>query len=158
MLVWPAAGAVFATFNVFQTSGLDYRLIALGALAPLIVDLPAGEQSVGHALITPTVGLALVMAVTIGRGRKLRRRRWIAFPIGWYAGLVLLGAWRTKEVFWWPLFGTEGSGVSLLASWPVVVVAELIGLVALRWIWLRFGLRDPSRRRVFVRSGRLSPV
>jgi hypothetical protein len=155
MLLWPAAAGVFAVYNVFQSSGLDYRLVAAGALLPLVVDLPAGEQSTGHALATPTAILVATMLLTAGRGRRLARRRLIGLPIGWYAGLVLLGAWREASVFWWPLSGAS-DGPPLLAPVPVLVILELLGAAALRWIWVRFGLSDPQRRRRFARSGRLT--
>lgn len=155
MLLWPAAGAVFGVANVFQSSGFDYRLVALGGLAPLLVDLPAGAQSIGHALVVPTAVLAAVMLLTAGRGRRRLRRRLIGVPIGWYAGLVLLGAWRDPTVFWWPVFGAP-DGPPLLAPAPVLLGLELLGLAAARWIWVRFALADPARRRSFVRTGRLT--
>lgn len=156
MLLWPAAGSVFAVYNVFQTGGLDYRLVALGALLPILVDLPAGEQAFGHTLLLATAALLVVMLATPGRGRRLLRRRWIGIPIGWYAGLVLLGAWRTKEVFWWPAFGTDFPGADLFAPPAVLVALELLGLAAARWLWLRCELSDPARRRAFWRTGRLA--
>lgn len=155
MLVWPTAGAVFGTYNVFQTSGLDYRLVALGGLMPLLVDLGWGRQLVGHSLLAPTVLLVAIMAATAGRGRRLLRRRLIGLPIGWYAGLVLFGAWRSGEVFFWPAFGSSVEYVPLLGPLPLVLLLELIGALALRWIWVRFGLADPRRRHAFLRTGRL---
>jgi hypothetical protein len=41
---------------------------------------------------------------------------------------------------------------------PVVVIEELLGLAAARWIWIRFGLRDANRRRELLRRGRLALV
>jgi hypothetical protein len=71
---------------------------------------------------------------------------------------VLSGAWTHKEVFWWPAFGFVRPDAPLLPPWPVVIVLELAGLAALGWIWVRFGLADPARRRAFVRTGRLQVV
>ena len=158
MVLWYAAGSVFAVWNVFQSAGLDVRTVAVGALLPLLVDLPAGHQVYAHSLLAPVVLLAAVMLVTSGRGRRLLRRRVIGLPIGWFCGLALSGAFASQRVFWWPGFGTGFGHVALLPALPVVVVEELLGVAALRWIWVRFGLRDPNRRRDLVRRGRLALV
>ena len=158
MILWYAAGAVFGVWNVFQSPGLDFRFVALGALLPLVVDVPFGEQSVGHSLGATVLLLAAVMVSTAGRGHRLVRRRIIGLPIGAFCGLVLSGAWATKEVFWWPAFGTDLPGADLLASPAVVVVEEVLGLLAAGWVWVRFGLSDRERRRRFWRTGRLEVV
>jgi hypothetical protein len=155
VLLWYAAGSVFAVWNVFQSAGLDFRAVALGALMPLLVDLPAAHQAYGHTLVAPVVALALVMLVTSGRGRRLLRRRVIGLPIGWFCGLALSGAFASQRVFWWPAFGREFGHVALLPAAPVVAIEELVGVAAAAWIWTRFGLRDPSRRRELLRRGRL---
>jgi hypothetical protein len=158
MILWYAAGAVFVVWNVFQSSGVDFRAVALGALLPLVVDVPFGEQAYAHTLLAAVLALTGVMCVTIGRGRRLLRRRWLGLPIGWFCGLVLSGAWLTKEIFWWPVFGVDFPHVDLLPSWPVVVALEALGLAAAVWIVVRFGLRDPGRREEFARRGRLEVV
>jgi hypothetical protein len=158
VLFWYAAGSVFAVWNVFQSAGLDFRAVALGALLPLLIDLPSHHQAYAHSLLAPVGALALVMLVTSGRGRKLARRRWIGLPIGWFCGLALSGAFASQRVFWWPGFGRSFGHVALLPALPVVVIEELLGIGAAVWIWNRFGLRDPSRRRALVRRGRLALV
>jgi hypothetical protein len=156
MVLWFAFASIFGVWNVFQSSGLDFRLVALGALLPLLLDAPFGAMAYAHTLLSGVVVLVLAMALTAGRGHRLRRRRALSLAIGWFAGLVLSAAWAHKEVFWWPLFGSERPDAPLLPPWPVVVVEELLGLLAARWVWLRFGLRDADRRRTFVRTGRLT--
>ncbi|HEV7526979.1 MAG TPA: hypothetical protein VGP92_18625 [Acidimicrobiia bacterium] len=156
MLTWFAFGAIFGVWNVFQSPGLDFRLIAAGALLPELIDLPFGAQAYAHTLLAAVVVLLVTMLATTGRGRRLRRRRALGLAIGWFSGLVLSAAWTHKEVFWWPAFGTARPDVALFPVWSVVVVEELLGLAAAWWVWSRFGLRDPDRRRELVRSGRLT--
>jgi hypothetical protein len=155
---WYIAGSIFGVWNVFQSAGLDFRAVALGAMLPLLVDIPAGRQAFGHSLLAPVAALALVMLVTSGRGRRLLRRRVIGLPIGWFCGLVLSGAFASQRIFWWPGFGRSFGNVHLLPAVPVVVIEELLGLAATRWIWVRFGLHDPARRRALWRRGRLTLV
>ena len=61
VLLWYAAGSVFAVWNVFQSAGLDFRAVAVGSLLPLVIDIPAGHQAFGHALVAPVGALLLVM-------------------------------------------------------------------------------------------------
>jgi hypothetical protein len=156
VILWLAFGAIFATWNVFQSTGLDFRLVALGALLPLAIDAPFGAQSYAHTLLVAVIVFLVAMLVTSGRGHRLRRRRALSLSIGWFTGLVLAGSWANKELFWWPAFGTERPEAPLLPPWPVVVLLEVLGAAAAWWVWSRFGLRDPERRRAFVRTGRLA--
>jgi hypothetical protein len=156
MILWLAFGAIFATWNVFQSTGLDFRLVAAGALLPLLIDAPFGAQSYAHTLLVAVVVFLVAMAVTSGRGHRLRRRRALSLSIGWFTGLVLAGSWAHKEVFWWPAFGAGRPEAPLLPAWPIVVLLEVLGLAAAVWVWTRFGLRDPVRRRAFMRTGRLA--
>ena len=158
MLLWFVFGAIFGVWNVFQSPGLDFRLIVAGALLPELIDLPFGAQAYAHTLLAAVLVLVVTMLATRGRGRRLRRRRALGLAIGWFSVLVLSAAWTNKEVFWWPAFGGARPSAPLFAAWPVVVVEELLGVAAAWWTWSRFGLRDATRRREFFRSGRLTIV
>jgi hypothetical protein len=156
MLLWFVFGAIFGVWNVFQSPGLDFRLIAAGALLPELIDIPFGAQAYAHTLLAATLVLIATMLATVGRGRRLRRRRALGLAIGWFSGLVLSAAWAHKEVFWWPAFGVARPDAPLFGAWPVVVVEELLGAGAAWWAWSRFGLSDSTRRRVLFRTGRLT--
>ena len=158
MLLWFAFGAIFGVWNVFQSPGLDFRLIVAGALLPEVLDLPFGAQAYAHTLLAAVVVLFATMALTTGRGRRLRRRRALGLAIGWFCALVLAASWTHNGVFWWPAFGATRPDAPLFAIWPVVVVEELLGLAAAWWTWSRFGLADPARRGEFWRTGRLTIV
>jgi hypothetical protein len=156
MVLWLAFGSIFGVWNVFQSPGLDFRLIVVGALLPLAIDAPFRSQAYAHTLLSAVVVLTLTMAFTAGRGRRLRRRRALSLAIGWFTSLVLGGTWAHKRVFWWPAFGGARPRAALLAPLPLLVVEELLGLAAAWWVWSRFGLADPARRRELWRSGRLA--
>ncbi len=156
MFVWYCAGTVFAIWNVFQSNGLDVRLLALGGLLPVLLDAPFGGQRFGHALIGPVVLMFVVMAGSPGRGRRLRRRRWISLPIGWLCGIALSGAFTNQRVFWWPSFGWAFGSSTIFPPLAVAIALELFGCVAARWCWVNFGLRDSARRSQLVRLGRVS--
>lgn len=153
MFVWFAAGAVAIVWTVFRSPAVDYRMVALGAVLPL-VEVPFGVGPL-QSLTAPVVALAVVMLTTIGR--RLVRRQWLGIPIGLFLHLVLDGSWADTRVFWWPLTGWSFPDVSA----PVVrrgiwsVLLELVGVAIAVWLWSQFGLDDPDRRRRFVRTGQI---
>ena len=157
MLFWYAGLSVLIVYFVFQSTGIDYRLVAVGSLLPLVVDLPFLGWSYGHTLLASVALLLVVMLVTIGRSRLLRRRL-LCLPIGAFCGLVLSAAWTNSDVFWWPFTGAALPSGSLLPVPGIVVLEELAGLAAWAWIVYRFGLTDRARRDDFLRSGRLRAI
>jgi hypothetical protein len=154
MLLWYVGLSVVIVLLVFQSSGVDYRLVAVGSLLPLAVDLPARRLWFGHTLVASVALLVLVMVLTIGRPRLLRRRL-LCLPIGAFCGLALSAAWTNTDVFWWPFTGSTLPDASLLPAPGIVVLEELAGLASIAWVVYRCGLRDRARRDELVRTGRL---
>ncbi len=159
MFLWFAACAVVAVALVFGSSGVDYRIVALGSVLPLVENL-SGSPWVLHTLAGSVVVLTAVMAVTAGRGRRLRRRRWIGLPIGLLVFLVASGAWSRTALFWWPVGGSGGVGHGVPPEYDrpiaIIIAFEFAGIAALIWTARRFGLSDRDRRQAFLRTGRLT--
>lgn len=154
MLLWFAAPAVLGAWAVLRDPRFDYRLAAVGALLPDLIDLPVGQRAVAHTLVFAVASLVLVMAATVNR--RGWRTRLLAIPVGLFVHLVLHGVVGRSELLYWPLFGDWGHA----ALWPSVtggMVREALGLVAAVWIWRRFGLSDRNRRAAFLKTGRLEP-
>ena len=149
MFVWFAASSVAVVWAVFQSPAIDYRMVMLGAVVG-VVEVPFRIGPL-HTLAAPAAVLALVMAGTIGASRSLRRRL-LGIPIGMFLHLVLDGAWTRAEVFWWPAGGwalpREPSLVVSRGIWSVLL--ELAGIGLAIWLFDRFGLDDPARRRRFL--------
>jgi hypothetical protein len=154
LLLWYAGVSVVIVLLVFQSAGIDYRLVAAGSLLPLVVDLPARRLWIGHTLIASVGLLVLVMLLTIGRPRLLRRRL-LCLPIGAFCGLALSGAWTNTDVFWWPFTGTTIPDAALFPAPAIVALEELAGLAAIAWIVYRCALTDRDRRDELLRTGRL---
>lgn len=156
MILWFAGMSMVLMWVVFRDPAIDHRLVVVGALLPDLVDAPFGRLGVAHTLLAPVVLLFVIMGVTVGR-RRLRRRL-LAVPIGWFFHLVLDPVWQETGVFWWPAQGLSFGDVPLPAydrSLLLTLTLEVIGLLALAWAWRTFGLTDPGRRSVFLRTGRI---
>jgi hypothetical protein len=154
MFLWFLGCSFAAVWLVFRSPALDHRLVMLGAVLPL-AELVLGRPTVLHTLLGATAAMGAVMLLT--RRRRLARRRWLGIPVGMYAHLVLDATWTDRRLFWWPFFGGGFERTSLpeQRAWPIVVLLELLGLVALGWMVRTFALGEPARRTEFMRTGRL---
>ncbi len=156
MLLWFAGLAFVITWQVFQSPAIDFRMVMLGSLLPLL-DVLVGGPTALHTMVGSAAALVLVMVGA--RGRRLVQRRWVGIAIGMLLHLALDGAWSNGDLFWWPfLAGADLTGVALPElerSATVLVVMEAVGAAALLWCWRAFGFSDPDRRRRFVSTGQL---
>ena len=156
MFLWFIGTAVVTVWYVFRDPRFDYRLLAVGAVLPDVIDLPTGYARWAHSLTVSVGALVVVMLVTIGR--KLARRLLLAVPIGMLLHLVWDGAFASTSVFWWPFTGSWGRirVPSLQRGWSNIAF-EIVGALLLAWIWRRCELADPKRRRALVHHGLLMP-
>lgn len=154
MFLWFVGLSLVLVTLFFSSPALDYRLVMLGSVLPLL-DAVTGGPWILHTLLGSVGALAMVMLAT--RGRRLVRRRWLGIPIGLFLHLVLDGVWTDTSLFWWPAFGADfgRSGVPEASLGALAVVMEAVGLAALVWAWRRFGLTEPAHRRRFLRTGQL---
>ena len=154
MLVWYAVLGAVGVWAVFDSPAVDYRMVMLGAVAP-VAEVVLGRPGPLHSLVTAVAVLVVVMLAT--RGRRLVRRRWLGLPIGLFAHLVLSGSFADTEAFWWPLPGLALSDARPpeLARGGLSVLLEILGVAVGLWWYRRVGLDDPAARSTFRRSGQL---
>lgn len=156
MLLWFAGLSFVLVVAVFRDAALDERLVMAAATIPAVLDLAVGGIRLLHTLAFPIALLGVVMVGTVGR-RSLRRHL-LALPIGFFMNLVLDGMWSSTRLIVWPLGGLSFGGEQLPTlgrPWPVRLLMELAGLVALGWSIRRYRLTEPENRRRFLHSGRL---
>ncbi len=154
MFLWFIGTAVVSVWYVFRDPRFDYRLLAVGALLPDIIDLPNGHAHWAHSLTMSVGALVLVMLATAGR--KPIRRLLLALPIGMLLHLVWDGAFASTKVFWWPFTGSWGSVrvPSLQRGWANIAF-EITGAALLAWMWRRCELSDAHRRSALIHHGLL---
>jgi hypothetical protein len=156
MLLWFIGTAWVSIWLVLKDPSFDYRMLAVGALAPDIVDGVTGGVGVAHALPVSALLLGVVMIVT--RGRRAVRKRWLALPFGTMMHLVFDGAFASTAVFWWPFGGSlPDEALPSIERGVLSVVLEVIGVGLIVW-WIRtFRLTEADRRRRFVATGAVTP-
>jgi len=144
-----------AVAEIFGSPMVDYRMVALGSLIPLI-DLAVGQPTPLHSLVGPVVVLVLVMVLTVGR--RLLRRRLLGIPIGMFLHLVLDASWANADLFWWPAFGPEFADLAVpeQEGFSIRLLLEAVGVVVAVWAYKRYGLDHPENRGRLLRSGHLN--
>ncbi|HEX2152828.1 MAG TPA: metal-dependent hydrolase [Acidimicrobiia bacterium] len=169
MLVWHLASITFLFRWIFRDPKVDVRFLALGAVAPDVIDMAAatilGTQTAefwGHSLAMPALAGVVVMA-SIRRGR--RRRAWMALVVAWLLHLLVDGMWVYGRVFLWPAFGWELVGQSGGSFWEGAIqraasdpwrwILEVIGVAYLGWLAYSTGLSQSEGRARLVETGRL---
>ena len=156
MFIWFAAMSFLIVVMVFDSPALDYRMVMLGGVVPVLEGAVGGPWLL-HTLAGCVAVFAAVVVVT--RGRRLVARRAIGLPIGLLLHLVLDGTWLSSSLFWWPFGGGRPLGQDRIPEFDhlrTAVVLELVGVVVAIFLVRRFELARPDRRREFVRTGRLS--
>jgi len=158
VFVWFIAVSTTAVALVFGSPNLDYRLVMLGSVLPLVEGFFGGAWLL-HSVFFNAVLLFGVMLVA--RGRRLTQRRWLAVPIGTFCHLVLDGSWTNAGVFWWPFTSLGSLGADAVPEFehlPGVLILEVVGLLVGWWAWRRFALSDRPVRRILLTEGRLLAV
>lgn len=161
MIFWHVGTTLVVLWFVMRGNPrLDYRVGALGALIPDLIDKPVGRLLFhdrfdtghlwGHALLLNVAFFAVLFSM---RGR--RKRRLVLLPIGSLLHLAEDGMWSNPRVFWWPLFGTSfprEPGWTL--QWSALVM-ELIGAILLVWLFAAHGMLSRDGVATFLRTGHL---
>jgi hypothetical protein len=162
MVIWFAALAVAGVLVVFRDPKLDHRLVAVGAVLPLPLDLIIGaaQRRVGNAGPFHAVSihiLLLVLAMAISIGKRLRRKRLLAVVIGGFGHLVLDASWADTQRFGWPIVGWGSSARLQIWQRPIWVslLMELVGVGVAVLLYQRCRLDRPDRRTAFRSTGSL---
>ncbi len=151
------AGGTRARVSV--ADAIDYRLVALGALLPDLVDKPLGRLIFRDALdgnghvFAHTLLFALVFLVP---GAFLLRRagdpRLLSVGVAVLTHLLSDPVTHAPENLFWPLLGWQFSKVTLLRPWATVLTEVAAGLIILMVVW---SLMRAGRLELLLRVGRL---
>ncbi len=156
MLIYLPCVSALLTYYIFNSKGIDYRAVGLGSLLPFMIDVVIGRPSFGHSILFPVVALVVVMLVTIGRPRLLRRK-WLCVVIGIFFGLVLEGTFIHERMWWWPSNISDSADTfSLTPSLMVWIIRDVIGVIALYVLFAIGDLHVKEKRDEFLKTGRIT--
>lgn len=150
---------------------LDYRLLALSALLPDLIDKPLAlfafteahtSQLIAHSLLFNLV--LLVLALLFGRAL-------LPYILACNAHLLADRMWNHTESFWWPLFGWSNFWqykpmntpeamlhvyLDIIVRYPQVWVIELLAVIILLGFAYRYRLFRWSALKRFILTGQLA--
>lgn len=164
---WAALNLMQRKARLFPEA--DYRLAALCALLPDLVDKPVATFIMteanaallfGHTLLLH--GLAWLAAAVSGR-----LRRWLPYLLAFSGHLLADRMWGFKQTLLWPFLGPQfhqwqhvGSPKAILHAYlqiiveePKLILFEIIGAVLLVWFVVDRQLWRRQRLQAFLHSG-----
>ena len=159
MFFWFIATSIWSVWFVFRDPKFDYRLLAIAALTPDLVDGLFQVFGMAHgAMHSVVTSIAVLFAIMIATaGRRPSRQRLLAMPIGLFMHLIFDGAFSATKTFWWPLTGIALGDKSIpsVERGILNLPLELLGFVACIIAWRYFALSDKTRRSKFLKTGSL---
>ncbi len=151
---------------------IDYRIIALAAMGPDLIDKPLAAAYFYRRYKSAVLFAHTLLAHLTAFAMILRRRpQWWPYILAFHGHALLDRLWQFPDTFYWPLRGWRfhvwrkaGSeqGDIKRAYWyaftrrPELWIWEVGGIVAILWFVLRHRLYRPDRLWAFLRTGRLA--
>lgn len=151
---------------------IDFRIIAVSAMFPDIVDkivgmLILGEEISNGRIFTHSLVILTVLSISTFNYSKVKLTGLFVpllyiFPA--YLHLILDGLWTEPNTLLWPLTGTGfprigvefGDYFGILFSNPYVYISEIIGAIILIVIFIKFKLYQRTRFANLIKSGELN--
>ena len=153
-----------------RLSCLDYRLLALSAMAPDLIDKPLALFVFTNAYTSQLVAHSLFFNLALLISTLIFWRQGLPYVLAGNAHLIADRMWRHTESFWWPLFGWDkfweykfmntpeamvNVYLDIITRYPRVWVIEMIALLFLLWFGWRHRLYHPLALKQFVRTGQV---
>lgn len=156
MILWFCVPSVVGIALIFRSPFLDYRLLALGSVIPLLETI-VGFQCLLHTLFFGVFVLLSIML--LGRGKRKIQQKLLPVPIGLLTHLILDGTWTKKDIFWWPFMGRDFMGTAAnrleFSFFPTAMILEMLGIVIAMWGWKKFELSESVNSSAFKKNGHL---
>lgn len=165
---WGALNLAQRRLSLFREA--DYRLVALAAILPDLIDKPLAlfvlsqhhtGHLFGHTLLLHLAAITVVL---------LWRRQWLVYALAFASHLIADQMWLYPKTLLYPLLGWEfqtwrflGSPGAmwlayhdLLVGTPELIICELVGLGILGWLVASHRLYKRNNLVRFLWSGRFA--
>lgn len=149
---------------------LDYRLLALGAVLPDIIDKPLAILVFTDAPTSQLIAHSLLFNLGLLIAALFFWRLAVPYVLAFNAHLLADRMWNHTESFWWPIFGWRtfweykpmntaeemfNVYVDIIVRYPQVWTIELVALAIFVWFGVRYQLYRWPRMKVFLWTGRV---
>lgn len=167
---WAVANAWQRLRPIPALQDLDYRLLALAAVLPDVIDKPLAIFALPEANAALLYGhtLLLHLAVWGGVAATGRLRRWLPYLLAFSGHLLADRMWGFARTLLWPLRGRQfhqwkdvGSPEAFLRAYgdiirsePKLLAFEAVGLLLLAWVIADRKLYRKDMLRRFLRTGK----
>lgn len=165
---WLGLTIIQKKYNKLQE--VDYRILAIAALGPDLVDKPLAWAYFYERYKSAVLfGHTLLSFVIVGWLGLIRKTSWKPYALGFVGHALCDRLWKFPDTFYWPLrgwrfqvWGKQGGQQDNIGSayWvtftrrPELWGWELGGLVALILVVYWHRLFEPGRLWRFLRTGR----
>jgi len=162
----------WASFNLLQRKGffkkLDYRLLALAALLPDLIDKPLAIFVFPDSKAALLFSHTLLAHLLVWAGVLLRKRRALPYALAFSGHLIADRIWEFPQTFFFPFRGRRfhqwrdvGSPkafwrayLDVIREHPELIACEAAGLAALLWLAWDRKLNSWKRWKRFLLKGR----
>ena len=154
MLLWFAGLSFIIVATVFASPAIDYRLVMIGSLVPVVEMFLEGPWML-HSLLAPVLVMGFVMIAF--QGKRLKQRKWLGVPIGMFLYLFLDRAWTKANLFWWPLFGfqIEKADTPTWEEPAILILMEIAGLLVVGFGVAKYKIYEKENMKLFLKTGRI---
>jgi membrane-bound metal-dependent hydrolase YbcI (DUF457 family) len=153
-------------------AGIDFRLVAISAMFPDIVDKIVGmwifgEEVANGRIFTHSLIIISILSISLLNLAKIKFTRLslpslYLFPA--FIHLLLDGLWEEPGTLFWPLLGTGfpkmgvefGDYFEILLTNPVIYIGEIIGSIIMVLMFIRFRLYVKNNFVKFFKKGQIS--
>ena len=165
--------AQLAQQNNHRLAALDYRLLALCALAPDLIDKPLAVWVFTEAHTSQLVAHSLLLHGLLLVATLLWRPSALPYVLAFNSHLLADRMWNHTESFWWPLFGWEvfwqfkpmntpeamlSVYWDIVTRYPQVWVVELMAVLYFLWLAYHHRLYLWPRLKPFLIYGQLRSI
>ncbi len=152
---------------------LDYRLLAVSAVLPDLIDKPLAILAFPQAQTSQLITHSLLFNVVLLVGALLWWRPALPYVLAFNGHVIFDRMWNHTESFWWPIFGWDvfwqfkpmnsaetmlNVYLDIITRYPQVWVIEILAIVFFVWFFYHFRLYRRPNLKQFTLTGQITSL